>query len=159
MLSLSVEILQNTEPSAMQARSSETPQRVASALVINTKPIIMISRFPLFLKNLSGILNRTPMTAPMRSERTTCQSGCRIERNIFPPPLPLITPAIETAKPNATSATASSIATTAISVSVTGPFAPYCLITIMVAAGAVAAAIAPRTMENATSKPAAMSAP
>ena len=46
------------------------------------------------------------------------------------------------------SAVASSIATTESKVSLTGPFALYCLITIIVAAGAVAAAIEPKTSEN-----------
>ena len=56
--------------------------------------------------------------------------------------------ATATAMPNAMSAVASSMATTLSSVSVTGPLALYCLMTIMVAAGAVAAAIAPNTNEN-----------
>ena len=42
------------------------------------------------------------------------------------------------------------MATTDRSDSVTGPLARYCLMTMMVAAGAVAAAIAPRTREKAT---------
>ena len=45
---------------------------------------------------------------------------------------------------NSTNPTASSNATTGRSVSVTGPFALYCLTTINVAAGAVAEAIAPK---------------
>ena len=61
--------------------------------------------------------------------------------------------AIVVAKPKAIRATASSIATTHKSVSVRGPLAPYCFIPIIVAAGAVAAAIAPNTIEKAGSKP------
>ena len=51
---------------------------------------------------------------------------------------------IENKTENAIKATASSKATTGIRVSTTGPFALYCLITIKVAAGAVAHAIAPK---------------
>ena len=61
--------------------------------------------------------------------------------------------AMVTAKPNAISATASSSATTESSVSVTGPLALYCLMTMMVAAGAVADAIAPSTSEKGRSWP------
>ena len=53
--------------------------------------------------------------------------------------------------------TASSIATTGSSVRVTGPFALYWRTTISVAAGAVAAAIAPSVSASGTSKPRAQS--
>ena len=58
---------------------------------------------------------------------------------------------------NRISAVASSIATTDSRVDVTGPFALYWLITMIVAAGAVAAAIDPSTRENATSCPVTIS--
>lgn len=57
------------------------------------------------------------------------------------------------AKPNAIMATASSKATTLSMVFVTGPFALYCFTTIIVAAGAVAAAMAPKRSEIFVSKP------
>jgi len=60
---------------------------------------------------------------------------------------------IVAAKPNAINAVASSSATTLISMEVIGPLALYCLITIMVCAGAVAAAIAPRRIESGAGKP------
>src|SRR5699024_9803544 len=65
---------------------------------------------------------------------------------------------IAAAKPNNIKAIASSIATTLKRVSVTGPFALYCLITITVAAGAVAAAIAPNIIAIERSKPASTKA-
>ena len=60
---------------------------------------------------------------------------------------------IAKAKPKAIRAAASSIATTLSKVSVTEPLALYCLITMIVAAGAVAAAIAPRMIEKLMSFP------
>ena len=61
--------------------------------------------------------------------------------------------AIADAKPNKISAIASSKATTLNRVSVSGPFALYSLMTIIVEAGSVAAAMAPNIIANAKSTP------
>ena len=57
------------------------------------------------------------------------------------------------AMPKAISATASSKATTLSSVLVTGPSALYCFTTMIVAAGAVADAMAPKSKDTLASKP------
>ena len=116
-------------------------------------------RLPAFLKKRIGSRIATPQAAPSSSESKTSQNGSRIDSATLPPPAPEIACAIVTEKPKATSATASSMATTLISVSVTGPRALYCLMTRIVAAGAVAAAMAPSTSANSTSNPNATSAP
>ena len=116
--------------------------RLEIATAIITKVTETARRFEREWKYLSVNVNNRPIINPRRSERTTSIIGSRITERIFIGPL-----AIDLATPNdiakITSPTASSSATTGRRISVTGPFALYCLTTIRVAAGAVADAIAP----------------
>ena len=85
------------------------------------------------------------MKNPNPKERTTSNNGSSITDNTFTAPEPSDF-AIPNEIANTTKPTASSSATTGNKISVTGPFALYCLTTIKVAAGAVAVATAPSTI-------------
>src|SRR5690606_7168426 len=112
-----------------------------------------INLFECFLKNLSGILNKNPSTIPNAIEPIISTKGKRaVTKAEFWPGF-IIELTIAITNPKAINATASSNATTLSNVLVTGPFALYCFITITVAAGAVAAAIAPNSIDVFGSKP------
>ena len=102
---------------------------------------------PCFLKNRRGSRNTKPRTAPTTSAPPISLTGASRDA---PREAPLLVTAwaTATARENRISAVASSMATTDNRDSVTGPLARYCLMTMMVAAGAVAAAMAPRTREK-----------
>ena len=106
--------------------------------------ITIIIRLALDLKNLQPKEIRKPNNAPKAKEARISRRGT----TIIPITDKSVAVAIDLLKENkiekAINATASSKATTGIKVSTTGPLARYCLITINVAAGAVAQAIAPR---------------
>ena len=78
-------------------------------------------------------------------DKTISRTGSKTidNKSILPKLIDLAIPKLTA---NTTKPTASSIATTGNNISVTGPFALYCLTTINVAAGAVAVATAPNTI-------------
>ena len=92
-------------------------------------------------------LIKKPITNPTNKERNISISGFKsmLYSDKFPP---AIAKAIWNRIANNINAAASSNATTGKSVLTNGPFALYCFITINVAAGAVALAIAPRVKTN-----------
>ena len=147
-------MLINIAPIAIHARREEKPHISDIPTHRQTIAIAIESRFPLPVNHLIKIERIKPSTAPNKSPPIISITGLIITLSISTSPeLPIIL-ATATEIPNAIKATASSIATTGSKVSVTGPFALYCFTTIMVAAGAVAEAIAPRTSENFISHPA-----
>ena len=93
-----------------------------------------------------------PSRIPSASAPKISRTGRKMAHARLAAP-PLIDCAAAMQTENRTSAIASSSATTESSVFVTGPLALYWLMTIMVDAGAVAAAIDPRTRENGTEYP------
>ena len=118
--------------------------------------MIIDRRLPSFLNHLKGSSMSSPITKPITtapSISTTGLSSAIPSDSLLPPSAP----AMATQMPKNISAVASSIATTLNSVSVIGPLALYWRMTIIVAAGAVAAAMEPSTIENGRSKPAMMS--
>ena len=138
--------LANTAP--MVVSSAEIFSALATALVTSTKAMASTMRFDCTLKNRSITVNSTPSSAPPSSASAISSTGFKMLSTSETSAVLVSVCATATAMPNAMSAVASSMATTLSSVSVTGPLALYCLMTIMVAAGAVAAAIAPNTNEN-----------
>ncbi len=161
-VSLSIEspdllTLTSIAPIAIQSSSGERPNIVARALPRNTKPVVIISRFESFLKKRSGTINKTPSRKPNSSEPRISPTGFATDRSSDVSPGCCIMFTIAMANPKAIRATASSSATTLSSVSVTGPFALYCLTTIIVAAGAVADAIAPRSIAISILNPVSIS--
>ena len=146
-----------TAPKDIQSKSDENPQSFERPKPIKMKAIISERRLPSFLKNLSGSRKINPRSAPTKSAPPISITGGKTV-SLKDVPLPAIAEAIAIESEYIISAVASSIATTERSVSVSLPFALYCLITIIVAAGAVAAAIEPSTSENVIPKPAARSA-
>ena len=136
-----------TAPIAMHNSRDDKSNRVAMPMPANTNATISDRRLPTFLKKRSGSRKIKPSAAPTTRAPPISRSG---DSKDAPNDAPAsVRPcATATASENRIRAVASSMATTDSSVSVTGPFARYCLMTMMVAAGAVAAAIAPSTSEN-----------
>ena len=128
---------------------------LASAALANAREV----RSPLSLSSLSSSVTAQPKAAPKASEPSISPSGFNIICHTDSSLPPTITCATALHILKAISAAASSIATTGSRILVTGPCALYCRTTISVAAGAVAAAIAPSIMARGASKPAASSAP
>ena len=133
------------------------PSTSAIPIPANTKPTASESLFPSFLKKRTKYVKSIPKTAPIPSAPIISTIGEKIILTTDTFAVELSIPATATAIPKSISAAASSRATTDKSVSVTGPFALYWRITIMVAAGAVAAAIELKTIENDSSLPIATS--
>ena len=105
--------------------------------------IAKIIRFALDLKNRQPSETIKPNIAPKTSEAIISIIGTTKTPTIDRFVASAIDLEIEKRTEKAIKAIASSNATTGIKVSTTGPWARYCLITIKVAAGAVAQAIAP----------------
>ena len=146
-------MLQNTVPSIMQVSSEEKlivtgpiwKLSPAREQVRNTTAMLMFRRLVLELKSFSSHVSTTPISAPRPSESTISSSGLtRIE--IISTAPECMASAIPKEMENTTRPTASSSATIGSRRSTSSPFALYCRTTISVAAGAVAAAMAPRTM-------------
>ena len=145
--------LQNTVPSIMHTsreenRSVTPPSGTVAAeraMVMSTKAMVSERRLVLEKKSLSSRVRRQPSSAPSASEPTISSSGSSTTelRLMEPPTMASATPK-DTAK--ITRPTASSSATMGSSRSVSLPLALYCRTTISVAAGAVAAAMAPRVI-------------
>ena len=114
--------------------------------------IAKIIRFALDLKNLQPNVTINPKAAPKPKEMRISNSGTTMIPTNDKSLLEASDLEIENKTEKAIKATASSKATTGIRVSTTGPLALYCLITISVAAGAVAHAIAPRVKIIETGK-------
>jgi hypothetical protein len=104
------------------------------------------------LKNFINIIITHDIRSPRTNDTATSKTGAIADTTEKPLPLS-IDFTIEVAKPKAISAVASSIATTLISMDVIGPFALYCLTTMIVCAGAVAAEIALRSIDNGSENP------
>ena len=111
---------------------------------MKTAQIIKMDLLALDLKNLNPNVMLNPRAAPNASDPIISTSGQTKTSMIFKVVFPANAFEIENKIAKAISATASSKATTGINVSTTGPFALYCFMTINVAAGAVAHAIAPK---------------
>ena len=120
-----------------------------SATVRNTKEMLMATRLRLEWKMGSSFESTSPASAPSVSEQRISSSGLTriVYTSTTPLPRARATPK-DTA--NSTRPTASSNATMGKSRSVSLPLALYWRTTISVAAGAVAAAMAPRVMAAAT---------
>ena len=146
--------LVSAAPIAMQYSREEKPQISEIPTPRKIKAMISARRFPSFLKKRSGTVKSIPVMKPTTKAPPISITGeRRASPKVISPPARAL--AMATQIPKYIRAVASSIATTESKVSVIGPLALYCLITMMVAAGAVAAAIAPSTKENESSKPAA----
>ena len=100
-------------------------------------------------KNCSTQYRTTPDTAPRARERTISITGSTSTVTTLTAPLSKATATPKEAEKR-TRPTASSMATTIKRSLVMGPSALYCRTTISVAAGAVAAAMAPRVMAEET---------
>ena len=142
--------LQKTVPSIMHTSSDENPtvtgpilnSSIDSATARNTKQTEIESLFEREWKNRSVQWKRRPRPAPRASERTTSTIGfTTTEKTSTVPCSSAFAIPNDTAK--MINPTTSSSATTGSSIFVTGPSALYCLTIMSVAAGAVAAAIAP----------------
>ena len=142
-------MLPKTAPSIMAARSGDACNHSAKKIVKKIIVIDKLIRFPLPVNHLHPKTNNKPVTAPIPSDTTISIKGFNICSHMGDAD-PVGDKAFATATkiPNKIMATESSIATTDKSVSVSLPFALYCLTTMMVAAGAVAAAIADKTRAN-----------
>ena len=140
----------------MQARSEEKvksspnsfhPRLLANIVrptTVRMEAMIKIILFALDLNNLQANETIKPSAAPKTSEAIISISGTTITL-INEIDVALASDLeIENKTEKAIKATASSKATTGIRVSTSGPLALYCLITISVAAGAVAQATAPK---------------
>ena len=147
------QILQNTVPSIIQASKEEKPIcipptsnfKLEIATVSITKVTETAIRFEREWKNFSQKVNKSPITKPRPRDKTISIKGSKtIAKGFTPEELRERATPKDTAK--TTRPTASSRATTGNKTSVTGPFALYCFTTIRVAAGAVAVAIAPKTI-------------
>ena len=151
------QILQNTVPSIIQTKSVEneifTPpiskEIIDKATVSTTNPIVKESRFELEKNVRSSKVSIHPRKAPRSKEATISIIGSTSTpiRFVLPVTMEVAIPK-ETA--NTASPTASSRATIGSKMSVNLPFALYWRTTINVAAGAVAVAIAPRTIAAST---------
>ena len=146
-------ILQNTVPSIIHTRREEkdisiSPRGIlieAKAIVSTTKPIERDKRLELEKNSFSSSVRSAPSTAPRIREQMISRMGLTMMAYMFnSPPFKACAIPKDTAK--IISPTASSSATIGSRRSVTSPFALYCRTTIKVAAGAVAAAIAPSVM-------------
>ena len=144
--------LQNMVPSIMhtsreeKAISTPPPRGMRTelrAMVITTKAMVRDRRLELEKKIFSSQVKSAPIPAPSSREQRISSRGFSTTLTAFrlPPSMAPATP-METAK--ITRPTASSRATMGSSRLVTGPLALYWRTTISVAAGAVAAAMAPR---------------
>ena len=145
--------LQNSVPSIMHTSSGEKPTftpptlnlREESATVSSTKAMVIEVRLVLEWNIVSSLVSRKPAAAPSSSEQTISTSGSTIMESRFTcPDLSARAMPKETAK--TIRPTASSSATMGSSKPVSSPCALYCRTTINVAAGAVAAAMAPRVI-------------
>ncbi|HCX62702.1 MAG TPA: hypothetical protein DHU59_09725 [Clostridiales bacterium] len=151
--SLYFDMLVNTAPIAMHTNNEDSPaifdipihKKIIANAMVNLLP------FPVYHAIIN--FNIIPIIAPNNIDPTISIIGSIKVVNIETSPALPIDLANATDKPKHIKAIASSIATTGNKVFVTGPFALYCLTTINVAAGAVAAAIAPNTNEKDTSFP------
>ena len=147
--------MQKTLPTIMHTSSGEKPMAISlprgiftldRAAAIITKVTATLRRLELEWNSFSTRENRTPSTAPRVREPIISRMGFRMtDRRLKVPEIMVLATPKETAK--TTRPTASSRATTGRSMLVRGPFALYWFTTIMVAAGAVAVATAPRTMQ------------
>ena len=154
--SLVSQMLQKTVPVIMQTKSSEKPRctgpmsnsSMDRPTVSRTKAMERLIRLEREWKYFSRALRAKPATAPRPRERRISQTGSTRTpiMSTWPFSRALAMPK-ETEK--STRPTASSMATTIRSRWVRGPSALYCLTTIRVAAGAVAAAMEPRVMAEA----------
>ena len=146
-------MLQNTVPVTIQTSKREKPTCTPPILnlfcekptVKRTKATARARRLLLEWKYLSSQLRAIPATAPIIADAPISMIGSTITE------ITLILPvssadAIPKDTEKRIRPTASSIATTINKSFVKGPSALYCLTTISVAAGAVAAAMAPRVM-------------
>ena len=151
------QILQKTVPNIMLVRSEEkristSPMRqspfsarTAKDTVRKTKETARQSLLELDLKIFSARLSSPPSRPPINRDRRISSNGLiTTEITSMLPPLDCTAWAIPKETAKATSPIASSRATTGNSTSVTFPLALYCFTTIMVAAGAVAEAMAPK---------------
>ncbi len=152
-------MLQKMVPSIMHTSSDENPistppPRENSSFdrdtASTTKVMATHSRLLLEWKNRSKKVKARPSTDPSSTETTTSSSGLTKTLTALnaAPPIRLFAMPKETAK--TTRPTASSSATMGSSRSTRGPLALYWLTTIKVAAGAVAAAMAPSVMATGT---------
>ena len=146
MLQKMVPVIMHTssrlKPKWMPPSSNST---MDSPTVSSTKPMEMDRRLLREWKNFSTQNSTPPATAPRARDSTISITGSTSTVTRLMEPL---SSAVATPKEaeNSTSPTASSMATTSSSSRVSGPSALYCRTTISVAAGAVAAAMAPRVM-------------
>ena len=108
----------------------------------------IINLLALDLKNLQEKETTKPRMVPMPKEMTISNNGFTNEVKTLKEEAPTTVLATENKIANKIKAAASSKATTGNKVLTKGPLALYCLTTIKVAAGAVAAAIAPRVITN-----------
>ena len=147
------QMLQNTVPSIMHTSSGEKPMTTspmrhssaASATVRNTNAMVMDIRLRLEWNMASSRVRAAPASIPSSRESTISMSGLTSTETMLSAPL-IIALAMPKLTANTTRPTASSSATMGSSRLVSGPLALYWRTTISVAAGAVAAAIAPSVM-------------
>ena len=117
----------------------------------NTNATARLSRLERELKNFSTTLNSHPRAAPRARDATISMAGfTSTEMRFTEPEVRALAMPVDTAK--TTRPTASSRATMGSSKLVRGPLALYWFTTIMVAAGAVAAPMAPRMMQVETGR-------
>ena len=148
--------MQKTLPSIMHTSRGEKPRlarprgssSLASATVRNTKPMVMATRLRLEWKSRSSSVSTQPARAPRIREPRISSRGFTTTEIMSTVPLPSAS-AMPKDTAKSTRPTASSRATMGSSRSVRGPLALYWRTTIRVAAGAVAAAMAPRVMAAA----------
>ena len=117
----------------------------------NTKATARLRRLERELKNFSTMLKTQPRAAPRTREATISTSGFTMtETRLMEPEIRALAIPVDTAK--TIKPTASSRATMGSRMLVRGPLALYWLMTITVAAGAVAVAIAPSTIQVDTGR-------
>ena len=152
--------LQNTVPHIMHTSREEKPtstppprssSTLEKAVHRNTKATARLKRLERELKNFSTTLKTQPRPAPSSREATISMAGFNSTDTRFTEPeIRALAMPVDTAK--TIRPTASSRATMGSRMLVRGPLALYWLMTITVAAGAVAVAMAPRTMQVDTGR-------
>ncbi len=131
-----------TAPNTMQESSGEMSIAAQIPDSPSSMAITRISRLSRLLAGISRRLRKYPQNAPRPMTRKLQTIGIRMsEACRLPAALPLM---MADTTLNASRQTTSSSATICSNVSTNSPFALYWLIVIMVLAGAVAVAIAPR---------------
>ena len=146
-------MLQKTAPSIMQVKRSENDMVTGPSLklveaiptVKRTKATATESLFEREWKQTSMKFIMIPISAPNNTVANSSSNGSTTIETMEALPASKAV-AIPNDRAKTTSPTASSMATTINNSLVSGPLALYCLTTIKVAAGAVAAAMAPSTM-------------